>query len=171
MENSTPNTAPTDGDIVANVAQTLGESASSTQEGGASNPVSGAIKETKDALKAVMPGEQPPTETPLAIEASVIKKRLEQGEPALTIIDVRDRAAFNAGRITGAISIPAAELVEKAQAALEYNRDIYLYGDSDVAASESANLLQAAGFLNVAAIKGGFDAWRSTGAPVEGAAV
>lgn len=171
MENNTPNAAPTDADIVANVAQNLGESSSSTGSEAESNPVSGVIKDAKDTLKTVIPGSQPPTETPLAVEASLIKKRLEQGEPALTIIDIRDRPAFNAGRITGAISMPAAELVERAQAALEFNRDIYLYGDSDIAASEAANSLRAVGFLNAAEIKGGLNAWQQTGAPVEGTAV
>jgi rhodanese-related sulfurtransferase len=40
-----------------------------------------------------------------------LKKRLDWGEPALTIIDVRDREAFNTSHITGAVSLPLSQLV------------------------------------------------------------
>jgi rhodanese-related sulfurtransferase len=40
-----------------------------------------------------------------------LKERLDWGEPALTIIDVRDRDAFNISHICGAISLPLNELV------------------------------------------------------------
>jgi rhodanese-related sulfurtransferase len=52
-------------------------------------------------------------------EVEVLKNRLDWGEPALTIIDVRDQSAFNASHIMGAIAMPIAELVSRAQASLE----------------------------------------------------
>ncbi len=44
-----------------------------------------------------------------------LKHRLDWGEPALTIIDVRDRNAFNTSHILGAIAMPMQELVTQAR--------------------------------------------------------
>ena len=60
-----------------------------------------------------------------------LKERLDWGEPALTIIDVRSRDAFYASHITGAVPFPMSQLVEQAAANLELGRDIFVYGSSD----------------------------------------
>ena len=65
--------------------------------------------------------------------AADLKARLDWGEPALTIIDVRDRDSFNNERIMGAISMPIEELTDRVGQTLEINRDIYVYGASDEA--------------------------------------
>ncbi|MEM8805806.1 MAG: rhodanese-like domain-containing protein [Cyanobacteria bacterium P01_G01_bin.38] len=96
-----------------------------------------------------------------------LKTRLDWGEPALTIIDIRDRAAFNAQRITGAISMPLVELVERAKQAIPPQRDIYVYGTTDTEAANAATLLKQAGYCNVAQLRGGVAAWRAVGFPVE----
>ncbi len=96
-----------------------------------------------------------------------LKSRLDWGEPALTIIDVRDRASFNGGHIMGAISFPSEELVARAQASLESNRDIYLYSDTDEETAHAAALLREAGFERVAEITGGLGAWKAVDYPVE----
>ena len=54
-----------------------------------------------------VPTEFKPVTPPLDI-----KKRLDWGEPALTIIDVRDRTAYNQERIMGAIPMPVSNLAE-----------------------------------------------------------
>lgn len=97
-----------------------------------------------------------------------LKERLDWGEPALTIIDVRARDAFNISRITGAISIPAEELVARVGANLESDRDIYVYGDTDEQTAEAANKLREAGYENVAELTGGLAAWKAANGPVEG---
>ncbi len=97
-----------------------------------------------------------------------VKTRLDWGEPALTIIDVRDRSAFNQSRIQGAISMPLANLVEAVSSSLEKVRDIYVYGDTDVMTAEAANQLRDAGFQQVAELLGGLSAWRTARYPVEG---
>ena len=101
-------------------------------------------------------------------EASELKARLDWGEPALTIIDVRDRESFNNERIMGAISIPIEELTARAGQALEMERDIYVYGDTDEATSDAAVHLHKVGFVRIAAIKGGLSAWRGVNGAVEG---
>ena len=100
--------------------------------------------------------------------ASDLKARLDWGEPALTIIDVRDRESFNDERIMGAISLPIDELTERAGQTLEKDRDIYVYGAGDEATAGAATQLYSAGFERIAAIEGGLAAWKSANGPTEG---
>jgi rhodanese-related sulfurtransferase len=96
-----------------------------------------------------------------------LKSRLDWGEPALTIVDVRDRANFNEGHITGAISIPMAGLVSAAQQHLELARDIYICAGLDEEAMTAADQLKAAGYQRVSVVRGGAAAWKAAGFPIE----
>jgi len=96
-----------------------------------------------------------------------LKSRLDWGEPALTIIDVRDRASFNQAHIMGAISFPSEELVARTEASLERDRDIYIYSDTDEDTADAAALLREAGFERVAELTGGLGAWKAADYPVE----
>ncbi len=124
-----------------------------------------SIKKAKDALPNLTP-------TPPGFKAKSsaydLKARLEWGEPALTIVDVRDREAFNTGRITGAITMPIDGLLETAQSALAFERDIYIYGESDEQSMQAADVLKGVGFMNVAQIVGNLPAWREVAGPTEG---
>jgi rhodanese-related sulfurtransferase len=125
-----------------------------------------AITNAKEALPNVTP-------TPPGLKAESaaydLKARLEWGEPALTIVDVREREAYNAGRITGAIPMPMEQLADLAQSSLQPERDIYVYGESDEQALQAAEMLRSAGFKNVAQIIGGLPAWREVAGSTEGA--
>ncbi|KGF73402.1 rhodanese [Neosynechococcus sphagnicola sy1] len=99
---------------------------------------------------------------------SALKDRLDWGEPALTIVDVRDRNAYNATRIMGAIAMPMDELVERALASLELIRDIYVYGETDEQTAKAASHLRKAGYEHVAELIGGLPAWKKARYPVEG---
>ena len=96
-----------------------------------------------------------------------LKKRLDWGEPALTIIDVRNHDSFNTSHITGAVPIPLSQLVEQALVNLELVRDIYVYGSSDEETALAATLLKEAGYQNVAQLLGGLAAWKAAGYPIE----
>ena len=89
------------------------------------------------------------TPTPVVLQeestAYALKTRLEWGEPALSIVDIREREAFNQERITGVMSMPMAQLDEM-KSALEPKHDIYIYGDSDEQAHTAAKMLRTAGF-------------------------
>jgi len=63
--------------------------------------------------------------------AKALKNRLDWGKPDLTIIDVRDRYAFNQERITGAVLVDLEHLIHQVNQMLEINRDIYIYGASE----------------------------------------
>lgn len=87
-----------------------------------------------------------------------LKNRLDWGEPALTIVDVRDRNAFNMSHIMGAIAMPMQELVTQAQASLEFVRDIYVYGETEEQTAEAASKFRAAGYQHIAELVGGLAA-------------
>ena len=111
-----------------------------------------------------------PIPAPLKAQSRVqdLKERLDWGEPALTIIDVRDRSMFNVSHITGAVPLPINELVERSLMNFELTRDIYVYGSTQEQTNAAATLLREAGYLNVAEIIGGLAAWKAVNYPIEG---
>lgn len=124
-----------------------------------------AVDSAQDAI-----GNATPVTTKFDVVStpSELKSRLDWGEPALTILDVRDRDEYNFERITGAIPMPLSNLAERAQQSLEPTRDIYIYGKSDNETSAAATKLHDAGFTKVSALKGGLPAWKAIDGPVEG---
>jgi rhodanese-related sulfurtransferase len=122
------------------------------------------VENVQDAL-----GNLTPTPVILQEESTAhdLKKRLEWAEPALSILDIRDRAAFNQGHITGAMSMPM-EQIDEMKSTLQPDRDIYIYAESDERAHEASEMLRAAGFKAVTHIMGGLDAWHEIGGPTEG---
>ncbi|MBN3926219.1 MAG: rhodanese-like domain-containing protein [Nostoc sp. NMS4] len=109
---------------------------------------------------------QPPIEA--QTDAHVLKSRLEWGEPAFTILDVRDRPTYNEGHIMGAMPMPADELVERAVPSLDKRRDIYVYGADEQDTAQAAQQLRSNGFEHVSQLKGGLAAWKAIGGPTEG---
>ncbi|MEM9807878.1 MAG: rhodanese-like domain-containing protein [Cyanobacteria bacterium P01_D01_bin.56] len=111
-----------------------------------------------------------PTPKPLQPVSTVfdLKDRLDWGEPALTIIDVRERSAFNESRILGAISMPMGELVARVSMSLECDRDIYVYSGTDEVTAQAATALRDAGYENVAELMGGLGAWQAASGATEG---
>ncbi len=124
------------------------------------------IKNAKDALPNVTPT---PPDLKTASSVHNLKSRLEWGEPALTILDVRPRELFNNGHIMGAMDFPLSELVTLAKNNLEFERDIYIYGANEQETAQAATMLREAGFRAVAELKGGLTEWRAIGGSTEGA--
>jgi rhodanese-related sulfurtransferase len=127
-----------------------------------------AILKAKDKLPDVTP--TPPSQEIPQSSAQALKQRLEWGEPAFTILDVRDRTAFNQSRILGAMAMPVEDLVERAKSSLEPKREIYIYGESDEQTAEAAAKLREAGFTAVSELRGGLAGWKAIGGPTEGTA-
>lgn len=124
------------------------------------------IESAKSSLTEPLP--TPPDMQGKQAAPQELLQRLNWGEPALTIIDIRDREAFNNERITGAMLIKSAQLPEAATSELEYNRDIYLYGETSESTAEAASQLRQAGYQKVAEIQGGLAGWKEIGGPTEG---
>ncbi|MEO3705505.1 rhodanese-like domain-containing protein [Trichormus azollae] len=104
----------------------------------------------------------------LVADVHDLKSRLEWGQPAFTIIDVRDRYTYNHGHISGAISIPLDDLADRAKSALHKQRHIYVYGEHDTHTAYAAQKLRDAGFTDVSEIQGGLNAWKTVGGATEG---
>lgn len=110
-----------------------------------------------------------PTPRPLRSRSRVydLKARLDWGEPALTILDVRERHEFNTSHIMGAVPMPLNEALDRVLDKLELNRDIYVYGETDEETAAGAAQLRQVGYRNVSEIRGGLAAWKAAGYPVE----
>lgn len=127
------------------------------------------IERAVDAVQEVVAEVSPaPVEFNKMTSATDVKARLDWGEPALTIIDIRDRESYNDRRIAGAIPGASEEELKRVRESLEAERDIYVYGNSDDDGKRVAADLEKAGFERVAVLKGGLSAWKSAGGLTEG---
>ncbi|MEO8893929.1 MAG: rhodanese-like domain-containing protein [Coleofasciculaceae cyanobacterium] len=127
-----------------------------------------AILNAKDKLPNVTP--TPPAQQTPQSSAQALKQRLEWGEVAFTILDIRDRTTFNQSHIMGAMAMPMDEVVERAKSSLEPKREIYIYGETDEQTAEVANKMRQAGFQAVSELRGGLAGWKAIGGPTEGTA-
>ncbi|VEP11670.1 Rhodanese-related sulfurtransferase [Hyella patelloides LEGE 07179] len=111
-----------------------------------------------------------PIPEPIQNQSSVgtLKQRLDWGEPALTIIDVRPRELFNITHIRGSIPMPMEEPADLTLASLELNRDIYVYAATNEQAAVAANKLRQLGYQNVSELIGGLTAWKKAKYPIVG---
>lgn len=166
MENNLENNLENLSDKVKDAKETVKEKLSDDIKH-SGDKVSEAILNAKEKLPNITP-------TPPGIKAQSsahdLKSRLEWGEPALTIFDVRDRETFNNGHITGAIPLPIEQLSQgiEPSPSLALNRDIYVYSDSEEQTSQAANQLRNSGFVNVSELQGGLAAWKAIGGPTDG---
>ncbi len=124
------------------------------------------ILNIKETLTQSIP--TPPSQDRPISSAKEIKERLDWGEPAFTLIDVRDRGAFNQEHITGALTMPMEDIPEKAKATIQIARDIYVYGENKEQTASAASKLREAGFQQVAEIEGGLPAWKEISGATEG---
>jgi rhodanese-related sulfurtransferase len=97
-----------------------------------------------------------------------LKARLDFGRPCLTVIDIRDRDAYNTERIAGAIPVNLHQLPGLIKPILELDRDIYVYGESEQDTSLAAQRLRQAGFVRISELQGGLEAWKAIGGSTEG---
>ena len=127
------------------------------------------LNKVKDVQKATVGQVTPvPTDFEAISSPSGVKKRLDWGEPGLTIVDVRSREAFNEERVMGAIPGFDAETKELIGQSVPKGRDIYLYGDSDDDAEKVASELRSSGYQRVGVMQGGLSAWKAIGGTIEG---
>lgn len=159
-----------------NMEQNLPEGAGKVQEGfqAAHEREENAVGKAKESFQGGMRSAPVPVPTPpssvTATETTAheLKSRLNWGEPGLTILDIRDPAAFDECHIMGALNIPASSLSDISDLGLEAKRDIYVYGESDAAAMSAVQGLQDMGFQKVSAISGGLQAWQDISGSLDG---
>lgn len=100
------------------------------------------------------------------IDVATAAQAIAQG---VTLIDIREPAEFEAGRLTGALSIPRGVLEFKTvdhPALANKDSRIVIYCRSGGRASLSALNLQRLGYTNIESIAGGIEAWKAAGQAV-----
>jgi len=132
---------------------------------GISDQMESAVEAAKSAVTSPLPH---PPDLKAKATPQELKERLEWGEPALTIIDVRDRDTYNQEHIMGAVTMPSPELLSIANTSLAHERDIYVYGGSEEESAQAANQLREAGFERVAELQGGLQEWKTIQGSTEG---
>lgn len=90
--------------------------------------------------------------------------------PSALLLDVREAAEFEAGRLPGAINIPRGVLEFKIgdhPQLAQRDADILVYCKTSGRAALAALNLKRMGYTKVRSIHGGFDAWSQLGLPLE----
>jgi len=95
--------------------------------------------------------------------------RALEKEKEITVVDVRNLAAYKQARISGALHIPFEELSERA-GELDRNKMIVFYdlSPNEAVSLKAAMFLYELGFTKVAVLDGGLQKWYSDGYPIEG---
>ncbi len=108
---------------------------------------------------------------PMVAEINVqeLKTKIDAGE-IFKLIEVSNPEHFQTGHIKGAMNIPLNSLEQTAPQQFRKFQQIVIYSqdaNSSVSAV-AARTLQKLGFTNVLALKGGKEAWKNAGFPLEG---
>ncbi len=88
------------------------------------------------------------------------------GEPRIVVIDVREPAELEAGRLPGAIHIPRGLLEFRIGGCRELTDPsvpVLVYCRSGARSALAAETLQRMGYSNVSSLAGGFEAWVAGG--------
>jgi sulfur dioxygenase len=90
----------------------------------------------------------------------------ELGAPRTVVIDVREPAELEAGRLPGAIHIPRGLLefrIGSCHELADPSVPVLVYCRSGARSALAAETLQRMGYSNVSNIAGGFEAWVASG--------
>jgi rhodanese-related sulfurtransferase len=102
-------------------------------------------------------------------ESSVTDLKGALGKPgAPVILDVREPAETNLGRIPGAIVIPRGTMETKIEAVVPRDANLVIYCASGNRSALAADTLQQMGYRNVSSLAGGWSGWVHAGGAVEG---
>lgn len=83
------------------------------------------------------------------------------------LIDVRERDEWDAGHVEGALFYPVPRISSDPDIDVDPNTPIVTYCKAGARAERAAEVLRAAGYTDVCAMRGGFDDWRDAGYPTE----
>ena len=94
---------------------------------------------------------------------SEVARQVETG--GITVVDVRGRAEWATGHVSGSINIPLGELSERLSE-VPVDGPVLLHCQSGARSAIAASVLQALGRRNVRDLAGGIEAWQRAGHPV-----
>lgn len=101
------------------------------------------------------------------LELGEVREKLNMGE-AMTLIDCREPAEYEKGRLPKAVFIPRG-ILEMTMERHFKDRDkpIVIYCAGGGRSAVAAHALKKMGYTNVASMEGGFEGWKHFGFPVE----
>jgi rhodanese-related sulfurtransferase len=83
------------------------------------------------------------------------------------VLDLRSKAAYDAGHIGDARNVPAAELEAQAESLKKWrDKSLITYCDSGINGASSARVLTKLGFTKVFNLQGGLNAWIKENMPL-----
>jgi glyoxylase-like metal-dependent hydrolase (beta-lactamase superfamily II)/rhodanese-related sulfurtransferase len=105
-------------------------------------------------------------ETPF-IALDELARRVESGSLGFTLLDVRERDAYLAGHVPGALHLPRGQLELRVNQALpDPTARILTCCEYGKISTLAAHTLRTLGFRRAAALDGGMKAWRELGLPL-----
>ncbi len=105
-----------------------------------------------------------PPITPVSADALV--ERLDDGDKAPYVLDVRTAEEFVAGHVPGAVNIPYDQVASRL-AEVPKDRDVVLYCRSGRRVQLAAAVLADKGYTRLEHLQGDMPAWAEQGRPVE----
>jgi glyoxylase-like metal-dependent hydrolase (beta-lactamase superfamily II)/rhodanese-related sulfurtransferase len=100
-----------------------------------------------------------------------LKERVEQGDPDLIVLDVREREAYQTAHIPGAQLLPRGQLELRVNQDLpDPTRRIVTCCELGRISTLAAATLRQMGFQRAVALDGGMQAWREAGYPIRSGA-
>jgi rhodanese-related sulfurtransferase len=110
---------------------------------------------------AVAPDQMCPSDAEL-VEPGEVERLCGEG---VGLVDLREAAAFTAAHLPGAVNIPADALIERPA---QTQGAVILYDDDGALIARRCGALRlAVGELEFFVLKGGLNAWRDAGLPLE----
>ncbi len=98
--------------------------------------------------------------SPEVREVTVVELRDRPAHAA--VVDVREPEEFNGGHVPGALNLPQADLATRLDE-LPRERPVFVICQGGFRSLRAAQFLVQRGFLDVASVKGGTEAWRAAG--------
>lgn len=84
------------------------------------------------------------------------------------ILDIRNSQAFQQGHIVDSFNIPASDLEQKMKSLGQYqDKPLIIVCNVGQSAAKHAQALQQKGFKHIMVLKGGIEAWRAAGLPLQ----
>lgn len=103
-------------------------------------------------------------ETVRKVDPSSLRQMI--GQDAVTVLDVRERAEYQAGHIPGSVNIPLAQ-IERRLGELPPSRPLAVHCQGGTRSAIAASLLQRQGRTDILDLSAGLRGWHAEGEPVE----
>lgn len=97
-----------------------------------------------------------------------VRRRLDAADRELVLLDVREREAYQAGHIPGAVHVPRGQIELRIDDVLpDPTRRIVVYCELGKISTLATATLHSMGFGRAVALDGGIHSWREAGYPIE----